>query len=244
MKIKVINPNTSSQMTDDIRDSAKLGARTGTEIICVNPDKGPETIESWYDEYICQRYLVEVLLKTEKEDPVDAYVVACFADPGVNGLRELTDKPVVGIAEAAIAMSSFLAARFAIVTIMPRIRLMMGEMIRRYGAEHRCVSIRTPDLAVADFMNDMPRCERIMIEEAKDAVKKDYAEAILLGCAGMGPFIKKARQAVPALIIDSVTAGVKMAESLVDLGLKTCKTITYQPPEKKRFIGMDDLYQP
>jgi len=184
------------------------------------------------------------LLKSEKDDPPDAYVVACFGDPGLNALRELTDKPVVGIAEAAIAFSSFLAVRFSIISVIPRIRLMLEEVVRRCGAEHRCTSIRTPNLTVMDYVTDPDRCQRILVEEAKDAVAKDYAEALLLGCAGMGSFVEAVRRAVPVPVLDAVASGVKVAESLVDLGLKTSKVLTYMPPEKKEFKGMDDLYQP
>jgi len=244
MKIKVINPNTTAEMTEEIRISAQAAARPDTEIICFNPEKGPATIESWYDDYVATFWLIEELLKSEKNDPPDAYVSACFGDPGIYAMRELTEKPVVGIAEAAIAFSSFIAVRFSIISVIPRIRLMLEEVVRRCGAEHRCAAIRTPNLTVMDYVTDPDRCQKILIEEAKKAVAEDYAEALLLGCAGMGTFVDAVRQAVPVPVLDAVASAVKVAESLVDLGLKTSKALTYMPPGKKEFKGMDDLYQP
>jgi len=244
MKVKVINPNTTAEMTEDICKSAHYFSRPDTEIICVNPEAGPVTIEGFYDEYMALPGLFEGLLKSEKEDKVDAYVVACFGDPGLYALRELTEKPVVGIAESAMMLASFVAAKFAIVTIMPRIRMMLEELVKRVGLEHRLASIRTPNLKVLDFMNDFEGCKKILIEEAKDTIEKDYAEAIILGCAGMAGFAEEVERAVKVPVFDAVASAIKVAEALVDMGMKTSKVLSYQRPEKKEFKGMAKLFQP
>jgi allantoin racemase len=244
MKVKVINPNTTAEMTEDICKSAHYFSRPDTEIICVNPEAGPVTIEGFYDEYMALPGLFEGLLKSEKEDKVDAYVVACFGDPGLYALRELTEKPVVGIAESAMMLAGFVAAKFAIVTIMPRIRMMLEELVKRVGLEHRLASIRTPNLKVLDFMNDFEGCKKILIEEAKDTIEKDYAEAIILGCAGMAGFADEVERAVNVPVFDAVASAIKVAEALVDMGMKTSKVLSYQRPEKKEFKGMAELFQP
>ena len=43
-------------------------------------------------------------------------------DPALDALRELTDKPVVGIAESALHFASFLGYKFAVINTLPRIR--------------------------------------------------------------------------------------------------------------------------
>ena len=244
MKIKIINPNTTAEMTEDICVSARAGAWPGTEVVCLNPDKGPTTIEGWYDEQMAIPWLIEELLKSERDDPAQGYVVACFGDPGLYALRELTQKPVLGVAESAIALTQFVAARFAIVTIMPRVRLMLEELVQRSGASHRCASIRTPDLAVIDFMNDYDRCEKILIDQAKEAIADDYAEAIILGCAGMASFVDNVRRALPVPVFDAVASAVSLAQTLVHLGISTSKVLTYKPPEKKELKGLGELFQP
>ena len=45
MRILVINPNTSEEMTSDIGDAARRYARADTEIETVCPDWGPRSIE-------------------------------------------------------------------------------------------------------------------------------------------------------------------------------------------------------
>jgi len=49
-KILVINPNTSKSMTDHIRQELEHIKRGDTELTVTCPEKGPETIESAYDE--------------------------------------------------------------------------------------------------------------------------------------------------------------------------------------------------
>ena len=231
-------------MTEDICESAHYFSRPDTEIRCVNPENGPVTIEGFYDEHIATLGLIEELLKSEKETPADAYIVACFGDPGLYALREQTEKPVVGIAESAMVLASFVAAKFSIVTIMPRIRMMLEELTQRVGLSHRLASIRTPDLKVLDFQQDFEGCKQVLIEESKDAIKNDYAEAIILGCAGMAGFAAEVERAVHVPVFDAVASAVKVAETLVDMGLKTSKVLSYQRPEKKAFKGMPELFQP
>jgi allantoin racemase len=244
MKIKVINPNTTAEMTGDICESAHYFSRKDTIIECVNPAKGPVTIEGFYDEYMAMTGLIEELLKSEKTGDVDAYVIACFGDPGLYALRELTEKPVVGIAESAMMLASFVAGKFSIVTIMPRIRMMLEELVQRVGLGHRLSSIRTPNLTVLDFMRDFEGCKKILISESKDTIEKDYAEAIILGCAGMAGFAAEVEKEVSVPVFDAVASAIKVAEALVDMGMKTSKILSYQSPEKKEFQGMDDIFQP
>ncbi len=244
MRILIINPNTTADMTDDILRSANYFSRPETELVARNPEKGPESIEGWYDEHIAVRELIEEVLRAEQDGGFDAYVVACFGDPGLYALREITEKPVVGIAESALVLASFVAARFSIVTIMPRIRLMLEELVRRVGVEHKIASIRTPNLCVLDFHRDFEGCKEVLIREAKDTIENDYAEAIILGCAGMAGFAEEVEQAVGVPVFDAVASAVKVAETLIDMGLRTSKVWTYQSPEHKEFKGMSALFQP
>ena len=53
MKIMIINPNSSQDMTDADADAGRSVAREGTEVVAVTPDYAPASIESFYDEYLC-----------------------------------------------------------------------------------------------------------------------------------------------------------------------------------------------
>jgi allantoin racemase len=50
MKLLVVNPNTSASMTARIGAAARAAATAGTEIVAVNPESGPASIEGYFDE--------------------------------------------------------------------------------------------------------------------------------------------------------------------------------------------------
>jgi allantoin racemase len=71
---------------------------------------------------------------------VSGHVIACFGDPGLLAARELADKPVVGIAEAAMHMATLVATRFSIVTTLPRTLVIARHLLHQYGFERHCAA--------------------------------------------------------------------------------------------------------
>ncbi|WP_419880362.1 aspartate/glutamate racemase family protein [Peribacillus sp. B-H-3] len=241
MKIKVINPNTTLEMTKGIEHAAKSASRPDTQILAVSPKMGPASIESFYDEYLSIPGVLEEVKKGEEEG-VDAYVIACYGDPGLHAAREVTDKPVVGIAEASLYLASMLAARFSIVTVLPRIKTMLEDLVDSYGMSKRVLNIRCTPLGVLDFERDPEGGIETLRQEGIRAVEEDKAEAILLGCAGMAEFADSLEKELGVPVLDGVTAAVKFAESIVDLGKKTSKLKTYKYPERKEYVGVLETF--
>ena len=237
MKIKIINPNTSMEMTESIGAAGRSVARVGTEIIAVSPSFGPASIESYYDEFLCVPGVIDEVQKGDAE-ACDAYIIACYGDPGLHAAREVTEHPVIGIAEASLYTASILAARFSIVTVIPRIKTLLEEMVAGYGFEHKVVSVRTTPLYVLDIEKDPPRALETLRAEARAAMEDDDAEAILLGCAGFAEFADALEAELGIPVLDGVVCAVKMAEAMVELGKTTSKRKTYRPPEHKAFTGM------
>ena len=237
MKIQVVNPNTSLAMTESIGVAARSVARAGTEIVAVCPTFGPASIESYYDEYLCVPGILDEIRKGE-EDKVDAYVIACYGDPGLSAAREVTTKPVIGIAEASLYIASILAARFSIVTVVPRVQMMLEEMVVCYGFRDRMASICITPLYVLDVEKDLARVLRMLSAEARKAKDEDDAEAILLGCAGFAQFAQELEEELHIPVLDGVVCAVKMVEAIAELGKTTSKHKTYRPPERKVFSGM------
>lgn len=234
VKIKIINPNTSESMTERIRISAEAYAGKDTEIIAVNSSWGPESIETYYDEFLA---IPGTLKEISKEDGADAYILACFSDPGLEAARELTDKPVLGIAEAAISLSKFIAPNFSIITILDRSKHMNKDLLKKYEELNRCVSIRATNLRVLDFDSDKEKGIEALVNESKKAVREDRAESIILGCAGFSDYVEEIQKRIEVPVIDGVRSALKFAEMLVDLGVKNSKIRTWSYPEEKNIIG-------
>ncbi len=235
MKILVINPNTTQAMTDEIGHVARAAAAEGTEIDCLSPANGPRSIEGFTDEVLAAYNTVDLVAQTQGR--YDGYVIACFGDPAISACREISDVPVVGIAEAAFHMASLVAHKWSIVTVLPRVKPFMEEVIHRNGMEHRCASIRCTPLTVLEIEADIERTKRLMLEEARDAIANDGAEAILLGCAGLGPIDKMMQAAIGAPVFDGTACAVKLLEGLHHYGVTTAKVRAYLAPEPKELVS-------
>ncbi|MBD1851238.1 aspartate/glutamate racemase family protein [Leptolyngbya sp. FACHB-711] len=241
MRIKVINGNTFEPMTRGIDESAQAVRSPQTEIITTQPKAGPESIEGYYDEYLAIPGILEEVILSG--DEIDAFVIACWGDPGVEAARELTTKPVVGIAEASMYVANMVAARWGVVTTMHRALDMIEKTIHRAGFSHRCVSIRTTGLSVIETETARQATIAALETAGRLAITEDKAEALCLGCAGMSGLDKALEERLEIPIIDAVAAAVKMAEAIVGLQKQTSKALTYQRPESKRIKGFPDYMQ-
>jgi allantoin racemase len=228
-------------MTEEIGKMARKHARPDTEIVAVSPSYGPRSIEGHFEEAIATLATVEEVARNQQA--YDAFVIACYGDPGVYACREVTDKPVIGIAEASMRMACFVAHSFSIVTTMRRAKPVLEDLVRLVGMESRCASIRCTDLAVLDLERDPDLAGRKLIVEARRAVEEDGAEAILLGCAGMGPLDERLREEVQVPVLDGTVCAVKVAEALHDCHLFNSKLAAFAWPEKKELVACSQELQ-
>jgi allantoin racemase len=241
MRILVINPNTTQAMTDDIGRMARKYARPDTEIVAISPAYGPRSIEGHFEDYLAAAATVEEVAK--RRDDFDAFVIACYGDPGLYACREITDKPVIGIAEASIRLSAFIAHNYSIVTVLPRVRPLLADLVRSVGMESRCASIRCCNLTVLEIEEDPQRAVIELISESRKAVEQDHAESILLGCAGMGPLDEQIRAAVNVPVLDGTVCAVKIAEGLYDYKQFTSKLAAFAWPEPKELLACSTILQ-
>lgn len=242
VRICVINGNTFEPMTHGIDESAQAARSAGTEIVTTQPQAGPESIESYYDEYLAIPGILERIVLTRHQ--FDAYVIACWGDPGLEAARELVTQPVVGIAEASMYVANMVAARWGVVTTQHRTRDMIEKTIHKTGFSHRCVSIRTTGIPVIETETARQTTLDALTAEGQLAIREDRAEALCLGCAGMSRLDVELEQRLGVPVIDAVAAAVRMAEALVGLKKQNSKALTYQPPGSKRFKGFPDHMQP
>lgn len=236
MKIKVINPNTTSSMTEKIGAIARSVANPGTEIIACNPEMGPVSIEGHYDEALSVVGILDEIRKGETED-IDGYIIACFGDPGLLAARELTTAPVIGIAEAAMHTASFVATGFSIVTTLSRTKIIARHLVRNYGMTHLCRQIRAINLPVLSLEADS-EIKILILEECRQALAQDDCGAIILGCSGMADLatLISAKLGIP--VIDGVSAAVKFIEALAGLKLSISKKGDLAYPLAKPCLGI------
>ncbi|MEH6686539.1 MAG: aspartate/glutamate racemase family protein [Halopseudomonas sabulinigri] len=241
MHIRVINPNTTHAMTATIESAAKAIASPGTRITATQPSSGPVSIESHFDEAVSALGVIEEVLAGEREG-TDAYIIACFGDPGLYAARELTRAPVIGIAEAAFHIASLISTRFSVVTTLPRTAIIAEHLLDNYGFSHTCRRVRAADIPVLELEDNPDRALELIIEECLRAKREDNIGAIVLGCGGMADLTPQISDAVGLPIVEGVTAAIKLAEAVVGLGLGTSKFGDLAFPLPKPFTGRFSAY--
>jgi allantoin racemase len=239
MRFLAINPNTTDAMTRDIESQARLYAAPDTEVEAISPRWGPASIEGHLEDELAAVATLEAI--AERAGEYDGVIIACYGDPGLYAARELSPVPVVGIAEASMLMACMVAHRFSVVTVLPRIRPMVEDVVARYGLTGRCASVRATSLAVLDIERDPDAAEREIAAESARAIAEDGAEAICLGCAGMGPLDRRVQDTLGVPVIDGVAAAVKLLEALCGYGLATSRVAAFKAPEPKELTGETDV---
>ena len=234
MRILVINPNTSVSMTDHIREALIPIKRKDTKLTVVCPDRGPETIESAYDEAYAIPPTLELVSKANEEG-YDAVVLACFSDPGLDAAKEVSAIPVLGIEEASLHVAAMLGARFTVLTPRKERIASKREHVHMRGLSHFLASVRSLDLSVAETDADPAKTKKRIFDVARRAVEEDGAEVIILGCGGMAGYAPEMEEKLKVKVIDPTSAALKIAEALVDLGLVHSKAGLYTTPPKKVF---------
>jgi allantoin racemase len=233
--LRIVNPNTTRAMTDLVGRSARVVAAPGTLVDAVQPTMGPASIESHYEEALAVPGLLEQIALGEAEG-VDAYVVACFGDPGLDAARELARGPVIGIAQAAMHAAALVGRRFAVVTTLGRTTARARELVDRYGFRDACVAVRACEVPVLGL--DDPGARTRLVDECRRAVRQDGADAVVLGCAGMAELCAAVADEVGVPVVDGVAAGTVLAQSLVALGLRPAATGEYALPPAKPVVGL------
>ncbi|MEU8488788.1 MULTISPECIES: aspartate/glutamate racemase family protein [unclassified Streptomyces] len=231
MRILVVNVNTTASMTESIGAQAAAVASPGTEIVPLTPPFGAESVEGNYESYLAAVAVMEAV--RSYPHPFDAVIQAGYGEHGREGLQELLDVPVVDITEAAASTAQFLGHRYSVVTTLDRTVPLIEDRLKLAGLADRCASVRASGMAVLDLESDEEAAVEAIVEQAAQAVERDKAEVICLGCGGMAGLTERVVQRTGVPVVDGVAAAVTIAESLVRLGLSTSKVRTYAAPRPK-----------
>ena len=216
-------------------------AFAGTEVSVVDVPDGPSSIESAYEEMLSIPHTFAGVQRAQAEG-IDALIIGCFGDPGLDGAREIAVMPVIGPGQASVLLASELGHRFSVITVMQSIVAPIEHQVLKAGVHHKLASVLSAEIPVLELMSDRKGTLARLIEVGRQAVERDRADVLALGCMTMS-FMDVAEELSAILGVPVINAGkaaLKAAESLVSQGLAPSKR-AYPIPPKLRCTPIQEV---
>lgn len=215
-RILVINPNSSVAVTQVMDESLNvLRSASGPKIVSTYLAGAPIGIET-------QKDIESVVLPLSEKialEPADAYVIACFSDPGLALARESTSSMVLGVAESTYFTAVALGRRFGVISIgegsIPRhARYIQSLGLSDFLAGDLSINSHVADLADAEQSLDRIVAVALRLRDEKKA------DVLILGCVGMSPYRTEIERVTSLPVLDPTQAAVARAISYLALGCK------------------------
>lgn len=247
-RIRWISPVGVERAVDDIERILLDAKRPDTELSVTALDRGPPHVEYHYYESLV---LPEVLhrVKEAERDGVDATVLGCFYDLGLDEAREVADEMAIAApAEATTHLATTMGDTFSVLVGRRKWVPQMRERVRRYGFGDQLASFKPLDLGVLDFQTDPGETADRLVTAAREAVEDDGAEVLVLGCTAEYGFYRELQDELGVPVLDAVTAPFKFAELLAELrsfGWSHSNVGGYESPplEEIREYGLADQFE-
>ncbi|MDD2544881.1 MAG: aspartate/glutamate racemase family protein [Burkholderiaceae bacterium] len=212
--VLVINPNTTVQVTDTLL--RHLGGSTPQrQLQGATAAFGAPYIADEASYCIAGHAVLEAWAQ-RPPPPGGAYsavLVGCFGDPGVDALREVAQRPVLGLAEVSLqALQHQGRRRIAVVTGGAAWQPMLERWCRATGyapgggrSVEVCAIATLPQSGIA-LMQSPEQAVPSLVQACTAAARNSGADAVLIGGAGLAGLGALVRPQVDFPVIDSVEA--------------------------------------
>jgi len=181
MKLLVINPNTSAEMTDRVVAQVAQCAGEGFEVTGATAAFGAPVIASRAAFVVAAHAALATYEEHGKS--ADAVILACFGDPGLAALREVAAKPVIGLAQASIDAALRLGQPFGIVTAGHAWGEMLREQVLLQDAAQSFRGVEILDTDGLAISRDRQGFHA-RVQQGVDAAQQSGAATVILGGAG------------------------------------------------------------
>jgi Asp/Glu/hydantoin racemase len=218
--IFVINPNSTQAVTDAFDQALDvLRVAGGPRIESITLKEGPPGIQSQMDVENVILPLTRLVAGLDKQhgEAAGAYVIACFSDPGLHAVREVTAKPVLGISESGMLAALTLGQRVGVIAILRKSLARHGRMFGALGLSSRVAAELPLDMNVVD-LSDESRTKARLLEVGRRLRDEHAADVLVLGCAGMAAYRGWLQQELGVAVVEPTQAGTAAAIGRVLLG--------------------------
>jgi allantoin racemase len=231
-QLLVVNPNTSASVSALLRDHALHEAAGQCQVRVRTARFGASYISDEVSFSIAGHALLDAYafdMAQPDQQPPDAVLIGCFGDPGLLALRQLSDAPVLGLAQASLQaahqathqvtdQTTGASGRYAVITGGQAWVPMLHRLVAQLALDDTLSSIRAVDKTGAQ----LAACPTVAVQELADLcedmlVKEPALNAVLLGGAALGGLAQpiqallRQRGVGDVLLMDSVAVSLQAA---------------------------------
>jgi allantoin racemase len=209
-RILVINPNSSDACSAGIAATlAPFRFAGGPAVDVVTLMEGPPAIYTWRDWHA----VTEPMCRLVERSEADVYVIACASDPGIEAVRSVTHRPVLGIFRSAVAAAVARAERFGVIALVDSSKARHRLALRAMGLEDRLAGEVALNVSMDTLLD--PEAARATLIAAGRQLATMGAETVILGCTGMAHHAAAVRDAVGLPVIEPAQAAVGLAVAML-----------------------------
>lgn len=191
----LINPNTSAEITETIRHLALAEIGEQARLTAVTAPFGARYIASRTAVTIAAHAVIDAYAQATADGRAyDAVVVACFGDPGIDALQEITSVPVLGFADGGLIAAAAEPGPFAIATVGETWRDMLTELALRRGLVDR--------LAGVILIDTSERAPEIAGPKITEAARALGVSRVIVGGTGLIPVLDGIADNIELAVID------------------------------------------
>ncbi|MEY3997255.1 MAG: hypothetical protein RLY60_67 [Pseudomonadota bacterium] len=209
-RLLVINPNTGQATTQRLQSWINGLLPTDVHLDCITARFGAPYIACEASHAVAGHALLDAWahhLDSTGSQP-DGILIACFGDPGLFALREVSACPVSGLAEASFIQAAALGP-FAIVTGGVRWKAMLQRLAGSLGFESQLKHIDIVEQDGASLLADREMALRVLSQACARAADTGV-KSVILGGAGLAGYASALQADCPVPLIDSVSAGLDL----------------------------------
>ena len=219
IEICILNPYASKKSNEKLKLTAEKVIAQGSSIYVDDLDLSVIDFNQHHE----AANISDLIKKVENNKSSDAFIVASFEDIGVDTIRKITSKPIVGIGEACFYIANIIANRFSIITNISQTHEAIKNNLIKYDMDHKCVSLKSIEVPILDMETMSKSNIRKLDIEIQRTISEDKPEAIILTSAGISDLTKTFSEKYNLPFIEGISAAISLTQQLINQGIKIKK---------------------
>lgn len=241
MRFLLLNANTTTTMTERMVAVASRIAGPAATIAGATGRFGAAYISTRAASAIAGHAALDLLAEhvgLDNPRGYDAVLLACFGDPGLLALKELSPIPVLGMAEASLGLAAQLGSRIGLITGGQRWVAMLREFALVLGYADRIAAIRATPLTGAEIAADPAAAAEQLRALAQRCIEEDGADVLVFGGAGLVGLAETLQPSLGVPLLDSLTCLVQAGLAAARLGAAKPAAGSFAPPPPTPSVGL------